>query len=89
MGDVIFYVVVFGVVLVYVLNIFFVIGVFIFGFGVMVAIGYVKFKIWLKEDVVIGIVFMGFFVFGLVLVIKIFSNVDLFYILFGNVLGIF
>jgi manganese transport system permease protein len=53
-----------------------------------VAIGYVKSKTRLKEDAVIGIVFTGFFAFGLVLVTKIPSNIDLFHILFGNVLGI-
>ena len=37
---------------------------------------------------VIGVVFTGFFAFGLVLATKIPSNIDLFHILFGNVLGI-
>ena len=52
------------------------------------AIGYIKSKTRLKEDAVIGVVFTGFFAFGLVLVTKIPSNIDLFHILFGNVLGI-
>ncbi|QHV00562.1 metal ABC transporter permease [Synechocystis sp. CACIAM 05] len=88
MGDAISHAVVPGVVLAYALNIPFAIGAFTFGFGATVAIGYVKSKTRLKEDAVIGIVFTGFFALGLVLVTKIPSNVDLFHILFGNVLGI-
>lgn len=88
MGDAISHAVVPGVVVAYALNIPFAIGAFLFGFGATVAIGYIKSKTRLKEDAVIGIVFTGFFAFGLVLVTKIPSNIDLFHILFGNVLGI-
>ncbi|MGK7954872.1 MAG: metal ABC transporter permease [Crocosphaera sp.] len=88
MGDAISHAVVPGVVVAYAMNIPFSIGAFLFGFGATVAIGYIKSNTRLKEDAVIGIVFTGFFAFGLVLVTKIPSNVDLFHILFGNVLGI-
>ena len=88
MGDAVSHSVVPGVVLAYALNIPFAIGAFIFGFGSIVAIGYIKSKTRLKEDAVIGVVFTGFFAFGIVLITKIPSNVDLFHILFGNVLGI-
>ncbi len=88
MGDAISHAVVPGVVVAYALNIPFAIGAFLFGFGATVAIGYIKSKTRLKEDAVIGIVFTGFFAFGLVLITKIPSNIDLFHILFGNVLGI-
>ncbi|MDJ0705156.1 MAG: metal ABC transporter permease [Leptolyngbyaceae cyanobacterium MO_188.B28] len=88
MGDAISHAVVPGVVVAYALNIPFAIGAFLFGFGATVAIGYVKSKTRLKEDAVIGVVFTGFFALGLVLVTKIPSNIDLFHILFGNVLGI-
>ncbi|PSN12266.1 hypothetical protein C7293_20995 [filamentous cyanobacterium CCT1] len=88
MGDAISHAVVPGVVVAYALNIPFAIGAFTFGFGATVAIGYIKSKTRLKEDAVIGIVFTGFFAFGLVLATKIPSNIDLFHILFGNVLGI-
>lgn len=88
MGDAISHAVVPGVVVAYALNIPFAIGAFLFGFGATVAIGYIKSNTRLKEDAVIGIVFTGFFAFGLVLVTKIPSNIDLFHILFGNVLGI-
>ncbi|MFP4006828.1 MAG: metal ABC transporter permease [Spirulinaceae cyanobacterium] len=88
MGDAISHAVVPGVVVAYALNIPFAIGAFIFGFGATVAIGYVKSNTRLKEDAVIGVIFTGFFALGLVLVTKIPSNIDLFHILFGNVLGI-
>jgi len=88
MGDAISHAVVPGVVIAYALNIPFAIGAFIFGFGATVAIGYIKANTRLKEDAVIGIVFTGFFALGLVLITRIPSTVDLFHILFGNVLGI-
>ncbi|EAZ92181.1 metal ABC transporter permease [Crocosphaera chwakensis] len=88
MGDAISHSVVPGVVVAYAMNLPFAIGAFLFGFGATVAIGYIKSNTRLKEDAVIGIVFTGFFAFGLVLVTKIPSNIDLFHILFGNVLGI-
>ncbi len=88
MGDAVSHAVVPGVVVSYALGIPFSIGAFVFGFGATVAIGYIKSKTRLKEDAVIGVVFTGFFAFGLVLVTKIPSNIDLFHILFGNVLGI-
>ncbi|WP_024545317.1 metal ABC transporter permease [Picosynechococcus sp. NKBG15041c] len=88
MGDAVSHAVVPGVVVAYALNIPFAIGAFLFGFGATVAIGYVTAKTRLKEDAVIGVIFTGFFAFGLVLITKIPSNIDLFHILFGNVLGI-
>ncbi|MDY6939092.1 MAG: metal ABC transporter permease [Cyanobacteriota bacterium] len=88
MGDAVSHAVVPGVVVAYAIGIPFSVGAFLFGFGATVAIGYVKSKTRLKEDAVIGVVFTGFFAFGLVLATKIPSNIDLFHILFGNVLGI-
>ncbi len=88
MGDAVSHAVVPGVVVAYALGLPFALGAFLFGFGATVAIGYVKSKTRLKEDAVIGVVFTGFFAFGIVLSTKIPSNIDLFHILFGNVLGI-
>ncbi len=88
MGDAISHAVVPGVVVAYALNLPFAIGAFVFGFGATVAIGFIKSNTRLKEDTVIGVIFTGFFALGLVLVTKIPSHVDLFHILFGNVLGI-
>ncbi|MEL7143165.1 MAG: metal ABC transporter permease [Cyanobacteria bacterium J06643_4] len=88
MGDAVSHAVVPGVVVAYALGVPFAVGAFVFGFGATVAIGYVKAQTRLKEDAVIGVIFTGFFAFGLVLATKIPSNIDLFHILFGNVLGI-
>ena len=88
MGDAVSHAVVPGVVVAYAMEIPFAVGAFIFGFGATVMIGFVKAKTRLKEDAIIGVVFTGFFAFGLVLATKIPSNIDLFHILFGNVLGI-
>ena len=88
MGDAVSHAVMPGVVIAYVLNIPFAIGAFVFGIGSVMAIGFIKAKTRIKEDTVIGLVFTGFFAFGLVLVSKIKSSIDLTHILFGNVLGI-
>ncbi|OKH43406.1 hypothetical protein NIES2101_30600 [Calothrix sp. HK-06] len=88
MGDAISHAVVPGVVLSYMAGIPFAIGAFIFGYGTTVTIGFVKEKTRVKEDAVIGVIFTGFFAFGLVLISRARSNIDLFHILFGNVLGI-
>jgi manganese transport system permease protein len=88
MGDAVSHAVVPGVIVAYAMGIPFALGAFLFGFGATVAIGFVKEKTRLKEDAVIGVVFTGFFAFGIVLATKIPSNIDLFHILFGNVLGI-
>ena len=76
MGDAVSHAVVPGVVVAYALGIPFAVGAFLFGFGATVAIGYVKENTRLKEDAVIGVVFTGFFAFGLVLSTKIPSNID-------------
>ncbi|MGK7933528.1 MAG: metal ABC transporter permease [Microcystaceae cyanobacterium] len=88
MGDAVSHAVVPGVVVAYALNIPFAVGAFVFGFSATVIIGYIKSTTRLKEDAIIGVVFTGFFALGLVLITKIPSNIDLFNILFGNVLGI-
>lgn len=88
MGDAVSHAVVPGVVVAYAMGLPFALGAFVFGFGATVIIGYVKSQTRLKEDAIIGVIFTGFFAFGLVLATKIPSNVDLFHILFGNVLGI-
>ncbi|MBC7517187.1 MAG: metal ABC transporter permease [Alkalinema sp. FL-bin-369] len=88
MGDAVSHAVMPGVVIAYVLNIPFAVGAFVFGVGSVIAIGFIKSKTRVKEDTVIGLVFTGFFAFGLVLVSKIKSSIDLTHILFGNVLGI-
>lgn len=88
MGDAVSHAVLPGVVLAYILNIPFAIGAFVFGVGSVITIGFIKSKTRIKEDTVIGLVFTGFFAFGVVLISKTASTVDLSHILFGNVLGI-
>ncbi|MGL5879469.1 MAG: metal ABC transporter permease, partial [Xenococcaceae cyanobacterium] len=88
MGDAVSHAVLPGVAIAYLLNIPFTVGAFVFGVGSVVAIGFIKASTRIKEDTVIGVVFTGFFAFGLVIISKVRSSVDLTHILFGNVLGI-
>ncbi|GCE65243.1 metal ABC transporter permease [cyanobiont of Ornithocercus magnificus] len=88
MGDAVSHAVLPGVVLSYALGLPFSLGAFVFGLGSVVAIGFIQQNSRIKEDTVIGLVFTGFFAFGLVLVSKTRSSTDLTHILFGNVLGI-
>jgi len=88
MGDAVSHAVMPGVVLAYIFNLPLALGAFIFGLASVWAIGFIQAQTRVKEDTVIGIVFTGFFAFGLILVSKIRSSLDLTHILFGNVLGI-
>ena len=88
MGDAVSHSVLPGVVLAYVVGVPFSIGAFIFGLGGVLGIGYIKQRVRLKDDAVIGIVYTTLFALGLVLVSKVPSNIDLMHILFGYVLGI-
>ncbi|MBJ7471854.1 MAG: metal ABC transporter permease [Solirubrobacteraceae bacterium] len=88
MGDAVSHAVLPGVVLAYVLGAPFAIGAFIFGAGSVALIGGLNRTSKVKEDAAIGIVFTGLFALGLVLASVIASQIDLFHILFGNVLGV-
>lgn len=88
MGDAVSHSVLPGVVLAYVVGIPYSIGAFVFGLAGVLGIGYVKQRVRLKDDAVIGIVYTTLFALGLVLVSKVPSNIDLAHILFGYVLGI-
>lgn len=88
MGDAVSHSVLPGVVLAYVAGLPFTIGAFVFGLGGAISIGYIKERVRLKDDAVIGIVYTTLMALGLVLVSKIPSNIDLMHILFGYVLGI-
>jgi len=88
LGDAVSHSVLPGVVLAYMLGIPFAIGAFVFGLGGVLGIGYIKEKVRLKDDAVIGIVYTTLFALGLVLVSRVPSNIDLMHILFGYVLGI-
>lgn len=88
MGDAVSHAVLPGVVLSYVIGAPFAAGAFIFGAGAVGLIGGLNRTSRVKEDAAIGIVFTGLFALGLVLVSVIPSQIDLFHILFGNVLGV-
>lgn len=88
MGDAVSHAVLPGVVLSYVVGAPFAIGAFLFGAGSVALIGGLNRTSKVKEDAAIGIVFTGLFALGLVLASVIPSQIDLFHILFGNVLGV-
>jgi manganese transport system permease protein len=88
MGDAVSHSVLPGVVLAYVVGLPFSVGAFLFGLGGVLGIGYIKHKVRLNDDAVIGIVYTTLFALGLVLVSRVPSNIDLMHILFGYVLGI-
>jgi len=88
MGDAVSHAVLPGVVLSYVAGLPFAIGAFLFGSAAVAMIGGLNRTSRVKEDAAIGIVFTGLFAVGLVLVSVIPSEIDLFHILFGNVLGV-
>lgn len=88
MGDAVSHAVLPGVVLSYVVGAPFAIGAFVFGTAAVYLIGGLTRTSRIKEDAAIGVVFTGLFAAGIVLVSVIPSQVDLFHILFGNVLGV-
>lgn len=88
MGDAISHAVLPGVVLSYIVGIPFAIGAFVFGLLSVFIIGFVRRTSRIKEDAIMGIVFTTLFALGLILISRTPSDVDLFHILFGYVLGI-
>lgn len=88
MGDAISHAVFPGVVLAYLAGLPFAIGAFAAGMACALATGFIKDNSRIKQDTVMGIVFSGMFGFGLVLYVKIQSEVHLDHILFGDMLGV-
>jgi manganese transport system permease protein len=88
LGDAISHAVLPGVVIAYMLGIPFGLGAFVFAMLAVILIGLIKSNSKIKEDAVMGIVFTTFFAFGLMLISKITSSIDLTHVLFGEVLGI-
>ena len=88
MGDAISHSVLPGVVLAYILNIPLAIGAFAAGMFCALATGYLKQNSRIKEDTVMGVVFSGMFALGLVLYVKVETDVHLDHILFGDMLGV-
>lgn len=88
LGDAVSHAVLPGVVISYIVGAPLTIGAFVFGAAAVALIAIVRRTSRIKEDAAIGIVFSGLFALGLVLVSAVPSQVDLFHILFGNVLGV-
>lgn len=88
MGDAVSHAVLPGVVIAYILSIPLSVGAFVAGMVCALATGFLKENSRIKEDTVLGIVFSGMFGLGLVLYVKVQSDVHLDHILFGDMLGI-
>ncbi|TIU27126.1 MAG: metal ABC transporter permease [Mesorhizobium sp.] len=88
MGDAISHAVFPGVVIAYIVGFPYSVGAFAAGMICALATGFLKDNSRIKQDTVMGIVFSGMFGLGLVLYVKIQSDVHLDHILFGDVLGI-
>ncbi|XUY26381.1 metal ABC transporter permease [Agrobacterium sp. rho-8.1] len=88
MGDAVSHAVLPGVVIAYIVGIPFSIGAFVAGMICALGTGFLKENSRIKEDTVLGIVFSGMFGLGLVLYVKVQSDVHLDHILFGDMLGI-
>jgi len=88
MGDAISHAVFPGVVIAYIVGFPYAIGAFVAGMFCAVATGFLKDNSRIKQDTVMGIVFSGMFGLGLVLYVKIQSDVHLDHILFGDMLGV-
>ncbi|MBV4507320.1 metal ABC transporter permease [Pseudomonas sp. BW13M1] len=87
LGDAIAHAVFPGVVIAYIVQIPYAIGAFLAGMFCAMATGYLKENSRIKQDTVMGIVYSGMFGLGLVLYLKIQSDVHLDHILFGDILG--
>jgi manganese/iron transport system permease protein len=88
MGDAISHAVLPGVVLAYIAGIPLSIGAFGAGMICAIGTGFLKENSRIKEDTVMGVVFSGMFGLGLVLYVKIQTDVHLDHILFGDMLGV-
>lgn len=88
MGDAISHAVFPGVVIAYIIGFPFAIGAFAAGMICALATGFLKDNSRIKQDTVMGVVFSGMFGLGLVLYVKIQSDVHLDHILFGDMLGV-
>jgi manganese transport system permease protein len=88
MGDAISHAVLPGVALAYLLGAPFAIGALLFALVAVASIGILRNTSRVKEDAAIGVVFTSLFAFGVVLISRFPSQIDLNHILFGNLLGV-
>ena len=87
-GDAVSHAVLPGVVLAYIINIPLAIGAFVAGMFCALATGFLKENSRIKQDTIMGVVFSGMFGLGLVMYVKVQSDVHLDHILFGDILGV-
>ena len=88
MGDAIAHAILPGIIIAYITKIPYSVGAFCAAVFCTLATGFVKENSRLKEDTVMGIVFSGMFAAGLILMVKVESNIHLDHILFGDILGL-
>jgi len=88
MGDAISHAVFPGVVIAYMAGLPFAVGAFAAGMFCAISTGFLKDNSRIKQDTVMGVVFAGMFGIGLVLYVKVRSDVHLDHILFGDMLGV-
>lgn len=88
MGDAISHAVFPGVVLAYIFGFPYAVGAFAAGMICATATGFLKDNSRIKQDTVMGVIFSGMFGLGLVLYVKMQSDVHLDHILFGDMLGV-
>ncbi|WP_435299201.1 metal ABC transporter permease [Timonella sp. A28] len=88
LGDAVSHAVLPGVVLAYMLGLPFAVGATVLAFIAVGLIGRVRTTTIVREDAAIGVVFTSLFAFGLVLISRYPSQIDLTHVLFGNILGV-
>jgi manganese/iron transport system permease protein len=88
MGDAISHAIFPGVVIAYMVGFPLAVGAFAAGMFCAAASGFVKDNSRIKQDTVMGVVFAGMFGLGLVLYVKVRSEIHLDHILFGDMLGV-
>ncbi len=88
MGDAISHAVLPGVIMAFWLGLPLSVGAFVAGLFCAVSVGYLKDHTRIKEDTLMGIVFVGMFAVGLVIFTKIDTDQHLKHLLFGHLLGV-
>lgn len=88
LGDAISHAVLPGVAFAYVLGWPFFIGALVTGLLTALGIGFVERNSRVKSDAAMGILFIGAFALGLVVISRVRGHIDLYHVLFGNVLGV-
>lgn len=88
MGDAVSHAVLPGIVLAYILGLPLILGAFAAAMLTAGATGYLAENSRIKQDTVMGVVFAGMFGLGVVMFVKVKTDVHLNHILFGNMLGV-